>query len=392
MMRPSPVNWRARMAQARVAQQLEQRAKKEGLRHGPTLMNQPVGSWRRLMRSEPELRSYGTLHYLLEQARERFETEPSAAREMTAAVLDFVDEVSGPSAVHEIALRGLAWKEHANALHCVGTDFREALVAAERAIDVFGLSAGLHFEQTKARLVAANILRDMGEYERALEVVRQCQSVFKDYAHKAYRAIARTCEGTILFALKRFREGLDVFTALVEEAELEGDKLTLARALNNGAECARELGDLRAARDLYPRALAHFEELNLPTEANRVRWGYALSLVLEGQGKRAVWELLRVQGVFLDLGMNADAAAATLDIVRIRFAANEDIRDVCSELVTIFARAGMTQNALEALAYLREQAKNGTVTLRKIARVRTFFGELPRTPNLLFARPPDEEG
>jgi hypothetical protein len=90
--------------------------------------------------------------------------------------------------------------------------------------------------------------------------------------------------------------------------------------------------------------------------------------------------------------MNCDAATVALDIVRVRFDAHEDVRALCSELVTTFTAAGMTQNAIEALAYLREQAKEGTISAKKITSVRTYFGELSRKPSLLFARPADEEG
>jgi hypothetical protein len=71
-------------------------------------------------------------------------------------------------------------------------------------------------------------------------------------------------------------------------------------------------------------------------------------------------------------------------IVRIRFENNEDVTSLCSELVTTLAAAGLTQNAIEALAYIREQARHDALTSAAIERTRTYFDELMRRPTLLF--------
>ena len=370
---------------------LDARARAEGEQYGPMLLAYPASAWRQLMRANSHYRSFGTLRHLLGAARDKFLSEPSLAREITATVIEFVERVEAPTPIHRIALRGLAWKEHANATQYAG-DLRQALSAAERSIAIYGESASLHFFQTAARLVACNIYRDLGEAETALRIARECASVFHDYADSAYRTMARMSEGGALFTQRRFTEALHVFTSLAEEAEIENDHYSLAQALLNGAECARELGDSQAARDLYPRALKHFEELGMLTEAARVRWASALLLAAEGKIPAAVSDLFLVRGTYLRLGANVSAATAGLDIVRIRFDDGQDIRDSCSELVTTFVDAGMTQNAIEALAYIREQAKLGTITSSKIEQVKTFLGEVAKRPSLQFARIPGEEG
>jgi tetratricopeptide (TPR) repeat protein len=203
--------------------------------------------------------------------------------------------------------------------------------------------------------------------------------------------MARMFEAGVLFTTKRFAEAFEIFHDVMAQAELDGDTLTVARCLQNTAQCARELGDLDAARDLYPRALKHFEELNAEGDANCSRWGLAVTLAAAGKVPYAVSELYKVRAVFLSLGMNAHAASAALDIVRIKFDAGEDVRELCVELVPLFTEAGLTQNAIEALAYIREQAKHGRLTTKKITRARNYFEELATKPMLLFARPRDEE-
>lgn len=390
MMRPAIMDQGERVFEAARAAHVDSEAAAEGAVYGPELLRHPPSAWRRLMRSDPAYRSFGTLRYLLQCARDRFESQPSLAHEITSAVLVFVDQAHGPSRIHEVGFRALARKEHANALQCVG-DLREALTFAEQAVQIYGECASLHFDQTKARLVVCNLQRELGNTSLALEIARDCAEVFLEYGHHMCRTMARMCEGHVLFTERRFAEALALYVHVTEQAERTGDIVTLARCLQNAAECARELGDIEAARDLYPRALAHFEQLDLPTEATRVRWGYGLSLAAEGRANEAVSELFKVRALYLALGMNTHAASAGLDAVRIRFERGEDVRSLCTEFVRVFSEAGLVQNAIEALAYLREQAKQGTISTKKITHVRNYFGELASRPALLFAPPRMEE-
>jgi tetratricopeptide (TPR) repeat protein len=383
-------NWQDQLSALSEASRLESIAAAEGATYGPLLLNQQPGDWRGMMRSDPHYRSYGTLMFLLGDARARFETAPTIAREITAAVLDFVDEAKGPSHIHNIGLRGLAEKEHANACQKTG-DLRTALRSAERSVEIYGESPGLLFEQTRAQLVVCKILREVGETNRAMDLARRCATIFNDFDDATFTNMARMFEAGVLYSSKRFTEALAIFTTVSEHAERAGDRLTIARCLQCAADCARELGDLDGARDLYPRALAHFEALNIPSDANCTRWALALTLAASGKVSFAVSELFKVRAVFLSLGMNSQAASAALDIVRIKFDAGEDVRGLCSEIVPLLTEAGLTQNAVEALAYIREQAKRGKLTTSKITRVRTYFDELATKPLLLFARPREEE-
>lgn len=365
----------------------------EGATYGTELLLGPPGQWRSMMRNDPRCRSWGALKFLIESARARFETAPTTAHEITAAVLDFVDEVRGPSHIHTLGLRALARKEHANACEKIG-DLRAALTFAERSVAIYNESLALLFDETRARLVVCKILRELGETDRAMQLARECAATFTDFGNATFTNMARMFEAAVLYKSKRFGEALVIFQDVTTQAELEGDRATVARCLQCAAQCARELGDLDSARDLYPRALAHFEALNIPSDANCARWGLAVTLAAAGKIPFAVSELFKVRAVFLSLGMNSHAASAALDIVRIKFDAGEDVRALCIELVPLFARAGLTQNAIEALAYLREQAKSGLLTTRKITRVRTYFDQLATRPLLLFATPVDdaEEG
>jgi tetratricopeptide (TPR) repeat protein len=372
------------------AERVAELAASEGAAHGAQLLLHPPGQWRGLMRRDIHYRTWGTLKFLLENARARFETEPSIAREITAAVLAFVDDAEGPSRIHTIGLRGLARKEHANACEKVG-DLRAALTFAESAVEVYHESAALLFDETRARLVVCKVLRELGETDRALALSRDCAAIFTDFGDRTFTNMARMFEAGVLITCRRLREALVIFQDVMAQAERDGDRATVARCLQCAAQCARDLGDLDSARDLYPRALAHFEALNIPSDANCARWGLAVTLAAAGKVQYAVSELYKVRAVFLSLGMNSHAASAAMDIVRIRFDDGEDVRELCAELVPLLTEAGLMQNAVEALAYIREQARDGQLTTTKISRVRTYFDQRATRPLLLFTRPHDAE-
>jgi len=361
------MNWHDHVAALSNVARLATVAATKGAHYGPLLLLGARGDWRTKMQSDPNYRSYGTLQFLLGKARDKFETEPKLAREITAAVLDFVDQVEGPSHIHEIGLQGLAWKEHANACEKTG-DLRAALTAAERSVEIYGEAPSLLFQQTRAELVICKVLRQTGDNDRAIEIARRCAGIFTDFDDRSSTNMARMFEAGVLYTSKRFREALVIFADVCERAERNGDRLTVAQCLQCAAQCARELGDLDGARVLYPRVVAHFDALNIPSDANCARWGQALVLAAAGRVSNAISELYKVRAVFLSLGMKGHAASATLDVVRIKFEAGEDVREICAELVPVFTQSGLTQSAIEVLAYIRQQDKNGQVMNARVKR------------------------
>jgi tetratricopeptide (TPR) repeat protein len=367
-------------------------AEEVGRRHGEKLLELPPSEWHTAMAADSSYRSYGALVFLIDQVYSDLSERPSSARELALTVTAFVDEVETPDTLYRERLRGRAWKELANALRVTG-DMRGALMAADRAVDILAHHHALGFDHAVAELAKAQVLQHMDRSDEAIGVARRCAAVFKAHGDSEYYGRARMTEAWVLFARRQIREAMQIFVDRVAEAEASGDTLNLARALQCTGACARELGDLQAARDFFARSLARYEQFgtSVVVEVQKVRWSYALLLAAEGNSDEAVHELERVENELLRLGSNAEAANASIEIVRLRFARGEDVSRQCSRLVLTFANAGMAQNAIEPLAYMREQARTGRLSLRKLDRVSSFFRELPRNPRLAFLRPPEEE-
>lgn len=365
-------------------------AQAQGRKSGALLLALPVGAWRSAMTDDPALRTWGTLRFLVDHVHNELYQGPLEVLERIAVIVEYVDAVDVPEPGRRVVLQGLAWKEYAKALRLSGK-MKPALEAAERSQAFFNSAPGFVVEAAKSRLVEAQVWHELGESDRAIAMAKECAQVFRDFADSRSYVFAKMTEASVLFGRKQFRQAGEIFRETAADAEQRGDKHTLASCLHNTAECARELGDVPAARELYSRAVALFDELGTAMEKPHVRWAYGLSLADEGRVQEGIWQVLKARTELLALGVNGDAAVAMLDAVRLKHSLGEDVTHLCAELVPTFAEAGMTQNALEAFAYLREQARRGRISGKKIVSVQTFVRTLGRTPLQLFLRPPDDD-
>jgi len=365
-------------------------ARREGEEFGRNLLALPVSSWRDTMSGDRQYRSYGALAFLLEAIHEDLHQHPAVAYERIVVVLEYVDRVEVPDPSFSAWLRGTAWREYANALR-VTKNPKTAIGAAQTARKLFETVASLTIDVAKSELVEAQALREVGDYDRALFLARQAAETFNEHGESQYYCFARTTEAWVLFGFHQYAEALSIFSVTAADAEARGDKRTVALCLYNAAECARALGEMDRGRELNRRAVELLNAVGVATDTPRVRWAHAVDIARHGNVEAAVSELFTVQGEFLALGMNTDAATAALDVVRLKVENGEEVGWLCRQLVQTFSEAGMTASAIEALAYLREEAKRGTITANKIVHVRTHLNEVARMPALIFLPPPNDE-
>jgi tetratricopeptide (TPR) repeat protein len=359
-----------------------------GKQYGPLLLGMPTGRWRSEMSQDENLRRYGTLRFLLDAIRNELFQYPVQARERAAVVIEYVEEVETPNSHYYHFLGGLAWKEYANALRYAG-EFPMALEAAKRSRTIFGSVGSLACDAAKAHLVEALVHREFGDLDAVLNIANECARVFRDYEDAEAYMHARMTQALVLSDTRRFTEAMDILAETGKDAEKRGDRHTLAICLHNSAECARALGDLETARKLDALALTHFEQLGTTVERPRIRWMEARALADEGCVSAAILQIYIARSEFLSLGMNGSAADCGLDIVRFRHDRDEDVTSECTELIETLTRAGMIQPAIEALAYLREQARRGTVSSEKIGAVQTFVREAAKGQARMFIPPPE---
>ena len=85
-----------------------------------------------------------------------------------------------------------------------------------------------------------------------------------------------------------------------------------------------------------------------------------------------------------------DAALVTLDLADVLVAMHAnpvEVQKLCREAYAAFKKVGMVNEALTALAYLREAARAKTITREKIRHVRRFLLQVQEQPTIAFDVP-----
>src|SRR5260221_9142737 len=80
-------------------------AEEAGRAHGQEFVALRPSEWHTSMASDPRYRSYGALVYLLEKVHEGLTEEPVNARELSAVIVAFVDDVDTPDSLYRDLLR-----------------------------------------------------------------------------------------------------------------------------------------------------------------------------------------------------------------------------------------------------------------------------------------------
>lgn len=336
----------------------------------------------------PDEKLLGVLECLLDTAHDELDREPRRARRYTDLVLSHIGRVQVPPGAEPFIelLHAQAWKEHANALYATG-DLPGALIATRRGIGSLGANPAYALERADLELLEAHIHHDQGDWETALARVRACAAQFRAHGDLRRAVRARTTEGGLLYERRHYAEAENAFRAASDDAERANDEETRVRLANNLGHCAVQRGDYTAASAYFTTALIGFDTLGMEAERQRALWGIASILAKTDHVPEAIAQLNAVQADFLAREMALDAALVALAIVELLVKVDRValFPSVCKNLVATFEKAGMTGNALTALAYLEECAHGRTVTVEKVARVRAFVHALADNPSAEFA-------
>jgi len=332
----------------------------------------------------------GALAAALEAARTLLDTAPARALEVTCAAealarrIDWATYPTVVTAEH----RGNIFKERANALRLLGR-FQESLDAVGKATLEYERSLASAHSVAVVEYIAACVLREQKDFTTALRRLKASAAVFADFGDETRELHCRVLEGVILSETGQRREGRAVFLELLRSAQ--NNLAVRAQLHNNIGHLSIELEDLDLGATHLLQAMHLYRELGMLTERTRSKWGLARILLRNGKLQEGIGRLREVESEFLSAGMQLVAALVALDRIEAHLAADENA-EATSECRSIYARfnaAGVTANALTALAFLGESASRNANPQPAVGRVRSFLERLPYEPDLLFAPPPD---
>ncbi len=216
--------------------------------------------------------------------------------------------------------------------------FPEALSLLDRAVAAHRSDA---LATARLRLVRANILQQMGDFEGALTALAE-----------AAPAIERMGDEPLIFAL-RFNTCINLF--YVERYEEAARRLPAVRAL---AEQQRKLLDL-----------------------TRVLWLEAKAMAGLGQKQEAMARLEQVQGTFTAEELPYDAALSGLDLAMLWLEAgrSKEVRQLANAMQWIFRHQRIDREALAALKLFCDAARQEAATVELAGQVSADIEKVMRS-------------
>jgi tetratricopeptide (TPR) repeat protein len=203
------------------------------------------------------------------------------------------------------------------------------------------------------------------------------------------RITALYLRATIKFESRSLGDAAALFRQVIEYGESMNSPLWIARGSNAVGKCEVHRDNLSEASMHFHKALALFRELGLEVERLTTEWGIAKVLLQSGKESEAIRRLRDVAAELERRGMVTDAALVGLDIADALLALGHarQIVELATRLFRAFTNAGMLTGALTAIAYLKEAAAAGRLTLDDVQSVRSFLRRAERQPALLFVPP-----
>jgi tetratricopeptide (TPR) repeat protein len=282
-------------------------------------------------------------------------------------------------------LRGLAWKERANACRYLGR-FDGALDALDHAERAYRRLLQHDVELAIVQYVRATVLWKRQQLNEALALARESAAAFSRFRDHMRWVHAKLLEGSILGDLQVADAARDLFLELYEDAEAIADVSIRARIVNNLANAYLNLGDTGNASKHFLIALQLYEAIGLATEVTRVHWSIGVLALVAGNFSEARRRLAIAKDECDAQSMIADAALVGLDLAEALLALGRpaEVRRVAEDVLDRAQAAGMLPAALTAAAFLRECAEAGTLTAAAVRHVRGFLHRLEAEPLLAF--------
>jgi tetratricopeptide (TPR) repeat protein len=336
-----------------------------------------------IVREDPRMHSWGLYDRLLEQCRQMGFRAPARAVEIAGLALAVVETLD-PARYGEARMadfRAAALGALGNARR-LASDFERAQEAFERAREELSRGTGDPLEEAHLLSLRASLLKDLGEFERAAEVLEGAAAMYRSRkdTHQEGRILLKLSATIHLLdpekAIRLAQDGLALIDSLREPRLEWCGRHNLAHLLNDAGRPREALAMLEISRPLY-------EQFQDPWTRIRLHW-------LEGKIARDLGDLEGAEETFkrlwYDLQDPAQAHELTLlsiDLAEVYVAQrkHEEAVELVEELGPLLEGWGMHDEGravwLLMLQALRERRAEGELFRRMAEYVnRAWFRPL----------------
>lgn len=379
-----------RVILAREAEVARERA--QGRELFEELIRHPPARQHLMVANSARFRSRMLCEILLEQAHEAGFREPGRATELARLGVEIADRLAesskpaGPGGDEGLqGLRARAWSQYGNALR-INSDLAGADQAFEISTALLDARRVAPHETARVLDLEASLRRDQRRFAEATRLMDRVIAIYRKLGqrHLLGRSLqqkAMVCgeSGDLDGKIALLRRALELLNP-------EEDPRIFLTARHNLIAALCELGHPREAFALLfhtrPLYLTQGDRLNLL----RLRWlEGAVALGLHRHEQAAV-AFREVREAFLELGLDYDAALASLDLAEVYAVQGRtaDVRRLAEEMLEVFRSRNIHREALAALAILQQAARAERAELDFVREVGSYFRKARNQPDLQF--------
>lgn len=341
--------------------------------------------------SRPEYHTGGVVRKLAQAADQAQYAAPLRALLLaeTASAIVGMLSMTVYSEIEIAALRGLAWKQQANANRQLGR-LKAAVEALDRAERAYRQLPRPELDLASVIFIRATVYYEQQNHEEAADHAKRSSAVFEALGQTEQYLAARFLEGAIALDQEEVGRAQPIFDLIHAHGEATGSDAWIARTALALGHCHCERQGFALASHYFHHAERAFQRMGNLEGAIRSRWGLAILTQREGQYRTAMSRLRDVRAEFVALGDLTYAALVTLDIMETLLALGQtrEVRRTAGNVVELFKEAGIVSGAITAADYLKQAALTQNVSPSLIDYIRRYLRRVDLQPDLAFM-PPD---
>lgn len=353
------------------------------------LARHPPARQHLMVANSARFRSRMLCEILLERAHEAGFREPARATELArlgVAIADLLAERSAEKGGEGLlGLSARAWAQLGNALRING-DHPGADQAFETANELLDPARVTPHEIARVLDLEASLRRDQRRFAEATRLMDRVIAIYRKLGQRSL--LGRSLQQKSLICgesgdsdgeIALLRRALELLNPEEEPRIFLAARHNLIAALCESGRSREAFALLFHTRPLY---LKQGDRMNLL----RLRWlEGAVSRGLQRYEQAAV-AFREVREAYLELGLDYDAAVASLDLAEVYAAQGraDDVRRLADEMLEVFQARKIHREAMGALSFLQQAASAERAELVLVREVGSFFRKARNQPDLEF--------
>lgn len=341
--------------------------------------------------SKPRYHTGGVVRKLADAADQAQYSVPRRAlvlAETASAIVEMLSPATyTPTEI--AALRGVTWKQQANANRQLG-EFQSTLDALAIAEAAYSELPRPELDLASITFIRATVYWKQQRWDLAEQHANESTAAFAQLGQTEFYMRSRHLQGCIAFDQGEVGTAQVIFDEIFAYGEATHNLSWIAVESQVLGHCYLERGELTRASQFFLGGMRAFRELGMLLPVVSCRWGLALVEQRHGHLRTAVTRLHEIQEEFAAAGAVSDAALVALDLMEtfLALGRRRDVRRTAGNIVQLFKGAGMVTGALTAADYLKQAAAMQTVTSSLIDYIRRYFRRVDQQPDLVFVPPP----